>query len=79
MTEVDKGKWLGRLFVLCGIFAVFSGKAGWTLYGRLDGNMARVVGGVMIIFGCFMMFPQKPEKTKGRGAEGGGGSEKSDG
>jgi uncharacterized membrane protein YfcA len=69
MTEVDKGKWLGRLFVFCGIFAVLSGKAGWTLYGRLDGDMARVVGGIMILFGCLMMFPKRPNKSGDRDAE----------
>lgn len=70
MTEIQKGKWLGGLFVFCGIFAFVSGKAGWTLYGRLDGDSARIVGVIMVVFGFFMIFPKKSKKVPPRNPDG---------
>lgn len=68
MDEVSKNKWFGWIFVLLGLIAVLSGQAGWKKGATLDGNAARIVGGIMVIFGFLMIFPQLTMRS-GRNAK----------
>ncbi len=59
MNDVTEGKVVGYLIVICGIMAIVSGSAGLTLYGRLDGSTARIVGCLMLLLGLKLIFPVK--------------------
>ena len=48
----------GFLLMIFGIISILTGKAGWTIYGHAEGEKARYIGVIMIIFGIALMIPK---------------------